>query len=64
VYNRLVGTRESLYEQRIILFSVEKKNENNLLGTGFFVLQRILTIVKREEFVGDRMSHNAESLLV
>jgi hypothetical protein len=38
-------------------FFYGKGNENYLLGTEFFVLQRILPAVKKVEFVKDRMSY-------
>jgi hypothetical protein len=38
-------------------FFYEKGNENHKIGTGYFVHRRIMSAVKRAEFVSDRMSY-------
>jgi hypothetical protein len=47
----------ALNGQRIIYFYVKKGNGDHQLGRGFFVHKRIVSAVRRVEFISDRMSY-------
>jgi hypothetical protein len=51
------GISVALNLQENTLFSTERGNENHELGSSFFVHKRIISAVKRVEFVSDMMSY-------
>jgi hypothetical protein len=56
VYRRLGAIREKVRAGEYITF-YGKGNENHQLVTGFFVHHRIMSAVRRVEFLSDRMSY-------
>jgi hypothetical protein len=51
---RWKGVARNLWKIRIFLW---KGNENHELGAGFFLHKRIVSAVKKIEFVSDRLSY-------
>jgi hypothetical protein len=56
-----VGVQEVRWEEegteRAEDYILWRRNEDNQLGTGFFVHKRIISAVRRVDFVSDRMSY-------
>jgi len=56
VYRRLGGTKGALYEKGIIFVSMEKEMKIIIWEQVLFAHQRIVSTVKRIQFVSDRKS--------
>ena len=57
MYRRFGETKGAQYEQGTVIFSMEREMKIISWEQDFFVHQRIVSAVKRVEFVSDRMSY-------
>jgi hypothetical protein len=52
-----LGGKQGALSKQGIIFFYRKGNKNHKLGTNFFVHHRLVSAVKRVEFVSDKISY-------